>query len=212
MVSAALTFFILWSGKVNSFRMVDFVGMMGFIFIIALSLEHEVYRGSILLTHESMTKFGAPIYPITIPFVSVPYLTERKMIFSSPQPVAVCRSLHVARPNADPRPGVVWLDMYLRLDGPIFRLPTEEAHHTYRTPAKMGKAALVRFYVFLNPGRRVFLTPVFCAYMCPLRIIYDPPGVTTTFEWITELLFMICARVTTGSYCTEHQGKPGLRW
>jgi polyferredoxin len=34
-----------------------------------------------------------------------------------------------------------------------------------------------------------FLKPVFCAYMCPLRIIYYPPGVTTTFEWITADIF-----------------------
>jgi polyferredoxin len=34
------------------------------------------------------------------------------------------------------------------------------------------------------------LEPLYCAWLCPLRIIYDPPAVNTTIEWMMALIFV----------------------
>lgn len=57
-------------------------------------------------------------------------------------------------------------------------------------PPKWAKLFPYAFMLFLILISAVFLIPIFCAYICPLRIIYDPPAVTTTFQWITALIFV----------------------
>lgn len=189
-IGIALTFFILWTGRINLLRMVTFVGMDGLIFTIAFCLEHEVHRGSILLTDQILNNTGAPICPITIPFVAVPYFTEGKMIF--PSPVTSLFSvlfmwlgfvLILGRGWCSWICFFGWMDQFFAsiLKNPVISLENSP---------KWAKMFPYAFMLFLILVSTIFLMPVFCAYMCPLRIIYDPPGVTTTFEWITALTFV----------------------
>jgi ferredoxin-type protein NapH len=189
-IGAALTFFILRSGRVNMLRMVTFVGLLGFFFTIAFSMEHEVHRGSILLTQQTLSKVGVPICPITIPFVAIPYFTEGKMIF--PSPVTSLFSvlflwlgliLILGRGWCSWICFFGWMDQFF---ASLLKKPIIPLEH----PPKWAKLFPYAFILFLILISTVFLTPVFCAYMCPLRIIYDPPGVTTTFEYITALVFV----------------------
>jgi ferredoxin-type protein NapH len=189
-IGALLTFFILWKGRVNLLRMVAFVGIMGFIFTIALFLEHEVHRGSILLTQEVISKVGAPICPITIPFTAVPYFVEGKMIF--PSTVTSLFSvlfLWLGLVLILGRGWCGWICFFGWMDqffASLLKKPIIPLEH----PPKWAKLFPYAFMLFLILASAVFLMPVFCAFMCPLRIIYDPPGVTTTFEWITTLIFV----------------------
>lgn len=189
-IGATLTFFILWSGRVNLLRIVAFVGLLGFIFTIALFLEHEVHRGSILLTPEVISKVGAPICPITIPFAAIPYFAEGKMIF--PSTVTSLFSvlffwfglvLILGRGWCGWICFFGWMDQFF---ASLLKKPIIPLEH----PPKWAKLFPYAFMLFLILVSAVFLMPVFCAFMCPLRIIYDPPGVTTTFEWITALIFV----------------------
>jgi len=189
-VGTALTFFILWSGRVNSLRMMAFVGLMGFIFTIALFLEHEVHRGSILLTPEVISKVGAPICPITIPFAAIPYFAEGKMIF--PSTVTSLFSvlfLWLGLVLILGRGWCGWICFFGWMDQ-FFASLLKKPIISFEHPPKWAKLFPYAFMLFLILASAVFLMPVFCAFMCPLRIIYDPPGVTTTFEWITALIFV----------------------
>jgi Polyferredoxin len=189
-VGTALTFFILWSGRVNSLRMMAFVGLMGFIFTIALFLEHEVHRGSILLTPEVISKVGAPICPITIPFAAIPYFAEGKMIF--PSTVTSLFSvlfLWLGLVLILGRGWCGWICFFGWMDQ-FFASLLKKPIIPFEHPPKWAKLFPYAFMLFLILASAVFLMPVFCAFMCPLRIIYDPPGVTTTFEWITALIFV----------------------
>jgi ferredoxin-type protein NapH len=189
-IGAILTFFILWSGRVNLLRMVAFVGMLGFIFTIAFFLEHEVHRGSILLTQQTLSKVGAPICPITIPFAAIPYFAEGKMIF--PSTVTSLFSvlfLWLGLVLILGRGWCGWICFFGWMDqffASLLKKPIIPLEH----PPKWAKLFPYAFILFLILISTVFLMPVFCAFMCPLRIIYDPPGVTTTFEWITALIFV----------------------
>jgi ferredoxin-type protein NapH len=189
-VGAALTFLILWKGRVNSLRMVAFVWMNGLIFTIAFSLEHEMHRGSILLTHQILSQTGAPICPITIPFVAVPYFTEGKMIFPSPvTSLFAILFMWLGLVLILGRGWCGWICFFGWMDqffASLLKKPIISLEHQ----PKWAKLFPYAFMLFLILVSAVFLTPVFCAYMCPLRIIYDPPGVTTTFQWITALIFV----------------------
>lgn len=189
-VGATLTFFILRNGRVNLLRMVAFVGMDGLIFTMAFSLEHEVHRGSILLTHQVLDQVGAPICPITIPFVAIPYFAEGKMVFPSPvTSLFAILFMWLGLVLILGRGWCGWICFFGWMDqffASLLKKPVIPLEH----PPKWAKLFPYAFVLFLILISVVFLTPIFCAYMCPLRIIYDPPGVTTTLEWITALVFV----------------------
>lgn len=189
LAGAALTFLILRGGRINALRLATFV-LLGLVFTAAFSLEHEVHRGSILLTQQVLTTTGAPICPITIPFVAVPYFAEGKMIFPSPAASLFAilfmwlgLTLILGRGWCGWVCFFGWMDQFFAslLKKPVIRLDS---------PPKWAKLFPYAFLLFLILVGLVFLLPVFCAYICPLRILYDPPGVTTTFEWITALVFV----------------------
>ena len=190
LAGASMTFFILRNGKINLLRMVAFVGMNGLIFTIAFSLEHEVHRGSILLTRQALSQAGAPICPITIPFVAVPYFIEGKMIFPSPvTSLFAILFMWLGLVLILGRGWCGWICFFGWMDQ-FFASLLKKPIITLEHPPKWAKLFPYAFVLFLILVSAVFLTPVFCAYICPLRIIYDPPGVTTTFEWITALVFV----------------------
>lgn len=75
LVGGTFTFWILRTGKVNTPRLILFVGIM-LTFTAAYSIHHEITRGSILLTDEIIAGENVAICPIIIPFV-VPALVFR---------------------------------------------------------------------------------------------------------------------------------------
>ncbi|PKP57381.1 hypothetical protein CVT91_10800, partial [Candidatus Atribacteria bacterium HGW-Atribacteria-1] len=70
-IGGVFTFQILHSGKVNRVRLILFIGICIF-FTIVFSLEHQVNRGSILLTPTQIEEADVPICPLTVPFVVPP--------------------------------------------------------------------------------------------------------------------------------------------
>lgn len=189
-IGTALTFFILWTGRVNFLRMVTFIGIDGLIFTIALSLEHEVQRGSILLTSQALNSNSVPICPITIPFVAVPYFTEGKMVFPSPvTSLFAVLFMWLGLVLILGRGWCGWICFFGWMDQ-FFASLLKKPIIPLENPPKWAKLFPYAFMLFLILVSAVFLIPIFCAFICPLRIIYDPPGVTTTFEWITALIFV----------------------
>ncbi|WP_156151110.1 4Fe-4S binding protein [Methanosarcina sp. Kolksee] len=189
-IGTALTFFILWTGRVNFLRMVTFIGIDGLIFTIALSLEHEVQRGSILLTNQALNNNSVPICPITIPFVAVPYFTEGKMVFPSPvTSLFAVLFMWLGLVLILGRGWCGWICFFGWMDQ-FFASLLKKPIIPLENPPKWAKLFPYAFMLFLILVSAVFLIPIFCAFICPLRIIYDPPGVTTTFEWITALIFV----------------------
>lgn len=79
-VGGAFTFQILRTGRINRARLILFIAMVIF-FTVAFSLEHQVNRGSILLTGTQFESADVPICPITIPFVTLPLVFRGEMIF-----------------------------------------------------------------------------------------------------------------------------------
>jgi len=189
-IGTALTFFILSTGRVNLLRMVTFIGIDGLIFTIALSLEHEVQRGSILLTNQALNSNSVPICPITIPFVAVPYFTEGKMVFPSPvTSLFAVLFMWLGLVLILGRGWCGWICFFGWMDQ-FFASLLKKPIIPLENPPKWAKLFPYAFMLFLILVSAVFLIPIFCAFICPLRIIYDPPGVTTTFEWITALIFV----------------------
>ena len=66
------------------------------------------------------------------------------------------------------------------------------------TKTRMKVETLSLFWKYLPYALLLFLIliavvtlyPLFCAWICPLRIIYDPPAVTTSLEWAMALIFV----------------------
>jgi Polyferredoxin len=170
--------------------MVTFIGMDGLIFTIALSLEHEVHRGSILLTNQALNSNSVPICPITIPFVAVPYFTEGKMVFPSPvTSLFAVLFMWLGLVLILGRGWCGWICFFGWMDQ-FFASLLKKPIIPLENPPKWAKLFPYAFMLFLILVSAVFLIPIFCAYICPLRIIYDPPAVTTTFQWITALIFV----------------------
>ena len=94
-----LTFQILRSGKVNRRRLIIFL-LVALFFGTVFSIEHQVHRGSILLTSTQIESADVPICPITIPFVIPPLVIRGEMIF----PASVRLALWI---------GLFWLGMAL---------------------------------------------------------------------------------------------------
>jgi ferredoxin-type protein NapH len=80
LIGAAATFTILRTGRVNGVRLALFIVSTA-LFTVAFSLDHEINRGSILLSQTQIDNADVPICPITIPFVLPPLLLLNKMVF-----------------------------------------------------------------------------------------------------------------------------------
>jgi len=89
-LGATATFRILRHGKVNTFRLLLFVGR-GVLFGIAFTVNNQVNRGSILLSERNIGDGNVPICPITIPFVLPPLAIRGQMIF--PASLKMLRSI-----------------------------------------------------------------------------------------------------------------------
>ena len=187
---AAVTFLILRSGRINRYRLPVFVGS-GIIFTIGFSIEHELSQGTLLLTQAAQSSGNVPICPITIPFVIPPLVITGKMIF----PSTVAALLPVL---------VLWLVLILvfgrgwcgwfcffgwmdQLSASILKKPLLRLDTVPRW-AKLFPYALLLVLILVAV---MLLFPLYCAALCPLRILYDPPMVTTNAGWGLALIFII---------------------
>lgn len=186
----AVTFLILRSGRINRYRLPVFVGS-GIIFTIAFSIEHQLIQGTLLLTEAAETSRNVPVCPITIPFVVPPLVIRGEMIF----PTAVAALLSVL---------VLWLVLVLifgrgwcgwfcffgwmdQLSASVLKKPLLRLDAVPRW-AKLFPYALLLFLILVAT---IALFPLYCAALCPLRILYDPPMVTSNAGWGLALIFII---------------------
>lgn len=188
-VGGAFTFWILRTGKVNTPRLILFISMM-LAFTVAYSIYHEVTRGSILLTDEIIAGGNVAICPIAIPFV-VPALVFRgEMIF----PASVQALIKI---------GVFWFGLALlfgrgwcswicffggvdQMCAAAAKRPRLKVGNLSRT-WRLFPYAFLLFLILMAVGT---LRPFYCEWLCPLRIIYDPPAVNTTLEWLMAVIFV----------------------
>jgi ferredoxin-type protein NapH len=189
LLGAGLTFTILRKGNITHIRLGIFT-LSGIAFTIAYSLEHQVHRGSILLSHQIVSTTGTAPCPITIPFVIPPYVLFHEMIFPTTEAqlfsiIFLWMSLMVilGRGWCSWVCFFGWIDQFFSslLKKPVIKI---------ENPPRAAKLFPYAFMLFLILVGLVYLEPAFCAYMCPLRIIYDPPAVNTTFEWVLALIFV----------------------
>jgi ferredoxin-type protein NapH len=189
LVGAGVTFIILRKGKVNHIRLGIFT-LSGIAFTIAYSLGHQVHRGSILMSEQTWNATGTAICPITIPFVIVPYALLHKLIFSTTEALLfsvilfwLAIVLILGRGWCSWICFFGWIDQFFSslLKKPVIKI---------EKPPKAMKLFPYALMLFLILASLVTLQPIFCAYMCPLRIIYDPPTVNTTIQWILALTFV----------------------
>jgi polyferredoxin len=180
----------LRTGRVNRNRLLLFIAM-GIVFTMAFSIEHQVTRGSILLSETNISGGNVPICPITIPFVGIPLVIIGKMIFPSTVAALVpILALWLAMTLLLGRGWCGWICFFGWMDQlsasiadkPLIRLDTVP---------KWAKLFPYAFMLFLILVALVTLFPIYCAWLCPLRIFYDPPAVATTGAWILALVFVI---------------------
>lgn len=203
-VGGSLTFYILRSGKINSARWLLFVGT-GLFFGIAFTLEHQVNRGSILLSPAIIEGKEVPICPITIPFVLPPYYLRGEWIFpTSMKAILGILLFWFAFAWLFGRGWCSWLCFFGGIDQffaslakrPLIKLgPLGPA-------GRMFPYAFLLFLILVAVGT---LYPLFCAWLCPLRIVYDPPAVNTTSEWLSAIVFVTGGMVllVAGPYLTK---------
>ncbi|PWR69825.1 4Fe-4S binding protein [Methanospirillum lacunae] len=185
-----ITYSILTTRIISRFRLGIYV-LMGILFTISFSIEHIVSRGSILLSQSVITAGTTPICPITIPFVSIPLVLTGKMIF--PSTVAALISillLWLAMIILLGRGWCSWICFFGWISQFFAALPKKPLIRLDTVPkwAKMLPYALMLFFILIA---LVTFSPVFCSWVCPLRIVYDPPMVTSSIEWIQALIFVI---------------------
>jgi len=189
-IGGLFTFFILRTGRVNTSRLILFIGM-GLFFTIAYTLDHQVNRGSILLTNSQIKNADVPICPITVPFVTPPLVIRGKMIF--PATVKAFWSI-----------GIFWLGFallfgrgwcsWLCFFGGIDQTCAVAKKKPFLKMEGLSRIwryfpyALLLFLILVALG---FLYPLYCAWLCPLRIVYDPPAVNTTLEWLMAVVFIV---------------------
>ncbi len=187
---AGITFLILRSGRVNRYRLPVFVGS-GIIFTIAFSLEHQLSHGTLLLTEAAKTSTSVPVCPITIPFIVPPLVLRDTMIF--PATIKALLSILVlwlvlvlifGRGWCGWICFFGWMDQFSAsiLKKPLLRLDTVP---------RWAKLFPYAFLLILILVAVIALFPVYCAALCPLRILYDPPEVTTNARWGLALIFII---------------------
>lgn len=85
LLGACLTFIILRTGNVNRIRLGIFT-LSGIAVTIALSLDHQINRGSILLSDQILNTAGTDMCPLAIPYVFVPYALLHKLIGFAARP------------------------------------------------------------------------------------------------------------------------------
>ena len=188
-IGGTFTFQILRTGKVNKARLILFISMVLF-FTVAFSLDHQMNRGSILLTKTQLESADVPICPITVPFVVPAFVIRGKMIF----PASVKALLGVSFfwlgfALLFGRGWCSWLCFFGGVDQACAaavkrpRLKVEGLSQLWR----LFPYALLLFLILVALGT---LFPLFCAWLCPLRIAYDPPAVNTTLEWLLAVIFV----------------------
>ncbi len=188
-VGGAFTFWILRTGRVNRRRLILFL-VLGLLFGIVFSIAHEVNRGSILLTEEQIESAEVPICPITIPFVVPPLVIRGEMIFPTTVKALWSISLFwLAFALLFGRGWCSWLCFFGGIDQACAavakrpRLKVEALSRLWR----FFPYAFLLFLILLAVGT---LYPLYCAWLCPLRIVYDPPVVNTTLQWGSAVVFV----------------------
>lgn len=188
-VGGAFTFWILRTGRVNRRRLILFL-VLGLLFGVVFSIAHEVNRGSILLTEAQIESAEVPICPITIPFVIPPLVIRGEMIF----PATVKALMYI---------GLFWLGFALLFGRGwcswlCFFGGIDQACAAAAKKPRLKVEALSRlwrlfpyaFLLFLILVAVGALYPLYCAWLCPLRIVYDPPVVNTTLQWGSAVVFV----------------------
>lgn len=204
LAGALVTYTILRTGAVNRYRLLLFIAM-GLAFTVAFSLEHTVNRGSILLTSGVISNAATPICPIAIPFVAVPLAVTGKMIFpSAVSALAAIFFLWFAMVLVFGRGWCSWICFFGWMDQFFASLAKKPLIRLETVPkwTKFFPYALMLFLILVGI---VALFPIYCEWLCPLRILYDPPQVLTTVEWILALIFVIGGFVflIAGPYLTK---------
>jgi ferredoxin len=194
LLGAAATFRILRTGRVNHIRRGIFI-LSGIAFTIVYSLGHQIHRGSILMSEQILNTTGTAPCPITIPFVVPPYALLHKLIFSTTEAQllsVVFMWLGLALILG--RGWCSWICFFGWIDQFFSSLLKEPVIKIERVPEalKLFPYALMLFLILAS---LTILHPIFCDYMCPLRMIYDPPTVNTTVEWILALIFVTCGLI-----------------
>lgn len=203
-VGGAITFYILRSGKLNSARWLLFIGT-GLFFGIAFTLEHQVNRGSILLSPTIIQDQEVPICPITIPFVLPPYYIRGEMIFpTSAQAIMGIVLFWFGLAWLFGRGWCSWLCFFGGIDQFFASLAKKPLIKTGPL-SQAGRLFPYAFLLFLILLAVAALYPLFCAWICPLRIVYDPPTVNSTSEWLTSVIFVTggMAFLIVGPYVTK---------
>ena len=184
-----ITFLILRTGKINHCRLVLFIGI-GILFSIVFTLEHQVNRGSILLTEKQLSTTDVPICPITIPFVLPPYYLRGELIFPTTVKAMfgivffwLCFALLFGRGWCS------WLCFFGGMDQTCAVLAKKPLIKLGGL-GKIGRLFPYAFLLFLILVALGALYPLYCAWLCPLRIAYDPPAVNSTREWIMAVIFV----------------------
>ena len=188
-VGGVFTFWILRTGRVNRRRLILFL-VLGLSFGISFSIGNEVHRGSILLTEAQIESAEVPICPITIPFVVPPLVIRGEMIF----PTSTKTLLWI---------GLLWLGFALLFGrgwcgwicffGGIDQACAAAAKRPrlrVEGLSKLWRLFPYALLLFLILVALVALDPLFCSWLCPLRIVYDPPAVNTTLQWLSALIFI----------------------
>ena len=188
-IGGTFTFQILRTGKVNKARLILFISMV-FFFTIAYSLTHQINRGSILLTKTQVQSADVPICPITVPFVVPTLVIRGKMIFPASIKALLGVSLFwLGFALLFGRGWCSWLCFFGGIDQACAaavkrpRLKVEGLSQLWR----FFPYALLLFLILVALGT---LYPLFCAWLCPLRIAYDPPAVNTTLDWLSAVIFV----------------------
>lgn len=203
-VGGAFAFQILRTGKVNKARLILFIGM-GLFFGIVFSLDHQINRGSILLARAQIESADVPICPITVPFVVPPLVIRKEMIF--PASLGMLRWV-----------GLFWLGFallfgrgwcsWLCFFGGIDQACAAAAKRPRLKVVGLSRLlrlfpyALLLFLILVALGA---LYPLYCAWLCPLRIVYDPPVVNTTLAWLSAVIFVVggLAFLVVGPFLTK---------
>jgi NAD-dependent dihydropyrimidine dehydrogenase PreA subunit len=189
LTGGAFTFWILRSGKVNTPRLILFIGM-GLFFGIVFSIEHQVTRGSILLTNTIIANKDVPICPITIPFVVPPLFIRGEMVFpTSVKAVAGIGFIWLSFALLFGRGWCSWICFFGGMDQAC-AVAAKRARLKFGDLGRIGRLFPYAFLLFLILVALIALEPIYCAWFCPLRIIYDPPAVNTTLEWMPALIFV----------------------
>jgi ferredoxin-type protein NapH len=187
------TLYILRTGRVHGTRLLIFV-LANLFFGIVFEISHQVNRGSILLTPEIAATVGAPICPLTVGFVVPPLLIRGEMIF--PSTLDALRGVGFMWLGFGLLLGRGWcswlcffggIDQFFSHLGPTRKggRPLVEIPEPWLRYMRLFPYALLLFLILVAIGT---LEPIFCAWLCPLRLAYDPPAVTQSIQWLTAIV------------------------